>query len=770
MVSRAQAAPKAPLLSGYPTLTALLRSLPPLASRRSVRAAAAAALGLGIGVGGLPLLEVPGYEISEAAALLAALLLAPWFGLAAVRLERARPDPSVLGAFASSSGVCLALLAALLAGSTLRAAFGPCHPLEEVGFFPALALPSALLGCALSVAAGFATGGRRAAGGALYAVAVLFFAGARLLEAYRGPAAFALDPLLGYVPGPLYDEAVPLDGRLLLARVGALGWAAAVAGATALACALRRPEAGGRGRARRAAGAVAGLGLAAAASAWFAGVALQGGVELRTAIARRLGGRREGPRCTVILPAEKPVAAADELLAECEFHVADVAERLGIERPPRVTVFVYRNAEEKRRLVGAAHTDFTRPWLSEIHLVDQPLPHPVLRHEIVHAVASVLAPGPLHVPATLRVFPSLALVEGLAVALESPRGGFTVHQWSRAARDLGLLPDLTRILGPAGFWSEAPARAYTAAGSFLAYLLARYGPAPVAAAYRTGDLATALGEPLAELVRGWQASLDEVVPRADLTAAAAQWLGRGSLFERRCAREAAALFRLALAAAAQGRTAQACRLYAREAEVDGAPDSLELEGEVLASAGQLDAAGEAYRAAALRIPADDRARTARLQALEGDLRWRRGEVAGASRDWEEAARFPLERAEARLLAAKILAAPDPSLGPAVRTLLLDPADPSGLLRVARSPHPLASYFVGRAFLARGERALAAPELARAAAAGLPPLLDLEARLSLAEATCDPAEEDLLAPLAWAGDADRERLAEARRRCEFERRR
>ena len=102
----------------------------------------------------------------------------------------------------------------------------------------------------------------------------------------------------------------------------------------------------------------------------------------------------------------------------------------------------------------------------------------MLRHEIVHAVASVLAPGPLRLPARAAPRPDLALVEGLAVALESPRSGFTVHQWSRAARDLGFLPDLGRILGPAGLLVQAPARAYTAAGSFLAYLLQRYGPRP----------------------------------------------------------------------------------------------------------------------------------------------------------------------------------------------------------------------------------------------------------------------------------------------------
>jgi hypothetical protein len=158
---------------------------------------------------------------------------------------------------------------------------------------------------------------------------------------------------------------------------------------------------------------------------------------------------------------------------------------------------------------------------------------------------------------------------------------------------------------------------------------------------------------------------------------------------------------------------------------------------------------------------------ARLRAAEGDLLWRRNDPAGAIHAWEEAGSAPLERPEARLLFVKETAAADPELGPAVRTMLLDPDDPSGLLRVARSGHPLAAYLVGRWQLQHGQRALAAPELARAAAAGLPPLVELEARLSLAEASCASAHQGLLAPLAAAGEADRARLAEARRRCAFQ---
>jgi hypothetical protein len=84
-----------------------------LARRRPVRLGAVALLALGIAAGGLPLLDAPGYELGEAAALLAALL-APFAGVAAARVELARPAPSPRAAFGGASLVVAGLVGLLV--------------------------------------------------------------------------------------------------------------------------------------------------------------------------------------------------------------------------------------------------------------------------------------------------------------------------------------------------------------------------------------------------------------------------------------------------------------------------------------------------------------------------------------------------------------------------------------------------------------------------------------------------------------------------------
>jgi hypothetical protein len=739
-----------------------------LARRRSTRLGAAALLALGVAAGGLPLLDAPGYELAEATAL-AAALLAPFVGIAAARLDLRHPSPSPLAASAAASLVLGALVALFAAGVTARAALGPCTALgPAAGFLPLLALPSVLLGSALAVAVAVAARGRRAVAGALYALAALASLAATLHAAWRGPAAFAFDPLLGGWPGPIYDEALVPDLRTAL--FGAAAAAQAIAVAAVAEGFVRAERRGLRAAAAPAVVVLVALGALGGARAALEASGLSGS---RAAVTAALGARREGPRCTLVLPAEKPAAAAEALLAECEFQLADLSRALDVTPPPRVTAYVYRSAAEKRRLVGAAATEYAKPWLREIHLVDAPLPHPLLRHELVHAVAAEVAGGPLGVPARALVLVSAGLVEGLAAALETPRGRFTVHEWSRAAKDLGLLPDVAAIVGPTGFYAEPPARAYAAAGSFLAYVLERHGAGTVREAYRSGDVAAATGVPLAALAAEWRRFLDGVDLAPELVEAARARLERRSIFARPCAREVAALEARAATAAAAGRAGEACALHERAAERSGGAASLRAAGDVRARAGDLDGAARSYAAARAAARPGDRALRAALAAAEGDLAWRRGDLGAAGTAWGEALAERPDRAEARLLEAKLVAAADPELGPAARPLLLGDGDAAvALARVARVRHPLAAYLVGRALASRGEAAAAVPELERAAAGPLPTAVGLEALLLLGGARCASgargAGEATLRPLAAAAPsaADRARAEESLRRCAF----
>ncbi|HET9599509.1 MAG TPA: type VI secretion system protein, partial [Anaeromyxobacteraceae bacterium] len=179
----------------------------------------------------MSLFEVPGFEAGLACALLAALAVGPWAGIRAAL--RHAPTAAFARAALSTVGVQAAALAALAAMAALRT---PCRPLAGAPLFALVAFPSGLLAASLGVLCGTATRrARRAA--ALYAAAAALSLAATLAEGYLGPSAAAYDHLLGWWPGPIYDEALEADRRLALFRLGTLAWTAA---AVAAAVALRR--------------------------------------------------------------------------------------------------------------------------------------------------------------------------------------------------------------------------------------------------------------------------------------------------------------------------------------------------------------------------------------------------------------------------------------------------------------------------------------------------------------------------------------------------
>jgi len=731
---------------------------------------AALALGAGLGLLGraLPLAEVPGWELGMAAALLLAGPAAA-LGILSARRQLGVAAPSALRAALASASVLLIALLFVYALAALGAALAtPCRPAGSPALFALTALPSAIFGAALGLWAGVATGGRRLRAALLAAAVALASLAASGGRAYYGPGAGVWNHLLGFWPGPLYDELLTVSGPLLRFRAATLCWAGALVATASLGLHLRsrRPAAPA---------------LAALAACLAAALLLPWGgawEPSREELARALGGARDGPHCRLRFPAEWRPERVDRLARDCEASAFQVAQRLGLAAPAPVEVFVHRSPQEKRLLTGAGSTSYTKPWLGQIQVNDEPSPRPVLRHELVHALAASFAAGPLRVPARGLVRVRAGLVEGLASALEPPRGDYTAHEWASAMRRLGLLPSPAVLLGDAAFLGAAPERAYAAAGSLMAFVLQRHGAAAMRELYRTGDALGALGRSPEELAAAWAASLDALPVPPGLWAAAELRFRGQSLFETACAREQA---RLRSQARAEAETApeRAEAALLRVARLSsGDPGALQQAAELWRER-RPERARALYDQALVRAEAGGRqpALRASLLAALGDLSLAAGDGAAAAAGYRQALALAPGGAERRGIEARLAAADDPRLAAAVLPWLLGRGDEGEARARLRSwPAPLCRYLAARAEIRRGAPRAALAELAELDAAGLPgPDFAAEAARMEAEARC-AAGDFAAGEAAWerlrAGalhPAERDRAADAAERCAFERR-
>ncbi len=722
----------------------------PLVASRAQRIAAALVAAVAAGSGFLPLFAGPGYEQALVIGLVAPSAVAIATALDASEHPLTSPRAAVLRGLASGAGLAaLALAIALL--HALRA--GVCDPLGGVLLFAMGPGAGCLLAGAWGAAAAQLARRRGARGGRRRLVAVLAALAApigsvavALVRFWSAPMIFAFDPFVGYFSGTVYDTVIDPGPAMVSYRLGSLATIVSVLAASRVADARR--GGGVTFRPRRASARALALAAVAAVlslAVWARGASF-GHFSTAESIARDLGGKKSGKRCDVVHPAAMRVDEVELLVRDCDEELVAVEKSMGIAGPRRITAYFFRDADEKKRLMGAANTYIAKPWREEVYLQTASYPHPVLGHEIAHVVAGSVGRGPFRVAGALGgLWPNPGLIEGMAEAASPDDDEISDATWTRAMMELGILPPLERVFG-FGFFGEASSKAYTIAGAFVGWARDRFGKDKVAAWYGGADPAQAFGAPLAALERDFRAHLGALPVSPDLLATAKARFQRPSIFGRACPHAVDELRKAGDQCRDTGRVGEALDKYARAAALDPADHASRLSAAQLRARLEDRARGRAELSV---MSADERLpRTFRDRAEEalGDADWFDGEPARAATHYDVVAKRSLDEDMARTMEVKSLGARDDALRPAIQRLLLGerttPPDlfVSGLavggLVTARPDDALALYLEGRNLGQRSKWREAREALARAEAAGLPTRrLAREAIRMRAIATC-----------------------------------
>jgi hypothetical protein len=510
---------------------------------RSVRVAMALATAIGVVLAIVPLLGVLGVE----SALLLGVALPPLAALCGARIAlAARAERIASGGLLlqrALAGGLLVLLGPLLVLLLNALRVPTCAPLEGLTF---LAL-GPLSGIALASALGALAGALPVRAWLCTTLALLLplsDIARAIYDFLTTPAVFAYGHFFGYFPGSLYDELIAVPWQLLTLRVFSVCAFAAlcmvlVAHYDPVAARLRV-----RARPGRAALLLVSVPCLIAFAGGWLNAAQLGHRASSQHIAEVLGGHARSERCELIVPRELRRARRQRLADDCDFRVRQMERWLGVRHPRRLRVLLFRSAEEKRVLMGAASTNIAKPWRSEVYLQDDVWPHPVLAHEVAHIVASNVGRGPMRIAGKLGgVVPDFALIEGLAVAAawaNSSAVGLTPHQWTRAMLEEGLLPPLQALFGT-GFLAQQRRLAYTVSGSLLRFIAQQHGNAAIRRIYQSGDVPGSIGTTLPELERRFHAFLLTVELPDSARALARQRFAGSSILSGVCPHEKARL-------------------------------------------------------------------------------------------------------------------------------------------------------------------------------------------------------------------------------------
>jgi tetratricopeptide (TPR) repeat protein len=689
------------------------------------RLSAAFAAIVGFALAFIPLLAVHGVE----SALALGVLLPPWVAATAASYTRRNRGVRGIDLMLRSIGGGLLIWAipvVLLALSSLRTR--QCAPGEGLAFM----LFGPAVGCALAACAGVWIAGLTNRGRLAPWIAAAIPLGAALLGVwafYATPTVYVFSAFAGYFPGAIYDDLVQMPTRYLTYRATIV---VALLSLTVLFDALWDPAAGkldlrGRGRSYFGAVAVSVGALGIVAASYWNGNHLGHWVSEEYLI-ERLGKTEQGRHCVAHMPRETPPEDVSRLLEDCDFHVERTRKLVGLSSTEPVTAYFFRSQKEKKNLIGVGRTLIAKPWRREVYLQMGGWPHPVLGHEVVHAVLGEVGRGPFAVAATFGgLLPNPGIVEGAAVALAwDLREDLDPDQWSRIMMDREELPAARTVMSVK--FSALPARrAYMAAGSIIRFLVATRGMDALLEAYGRG----AIGG-LDELETQWHAYLEGVPVTPHERGVAEVELARPSIFSAVCPHELAKL-RVDLsgdkAARDDARTIETCRAILEidehepraHAALVGALARMESDAEALA---ELDALRAAMNAPKPIVAA----------ALEqyADARWTRGNLEEAATLYEELLTIPRTDGPARQSEVKKLALQaSPPERELVYEMLLGQSSSPVVVHLAQTlasirDDGLGQYLEARQLMGRNRFALALPLLQDAKRLGLPTLrLELE---------------------------------------------
>lgn len=223
-----------------------------------------------------------------------------------------------------------------------------------------------------------------------------------------------------------------------------------------------------------------------------------------TALRQKLGGNYSTEHFDIVYALGKIPRERVSYIAKLqEYYYDELCNTLNIQAPQRITTFLYASPEQRARLIGAENTDFSKPWLRQIHLLEKTSER-TLKHELVHVLAAEFGWS------FLKLGGSIGILEGLAVAL----GDATWYDepLDRAAAII-LAVDSSyspRVLFKSYIYSSnVTSLHYPIAGSFVKFLIDQYGMEAFKEYYHTNDCNRVYHQTLDSLIALWKQTLSQ---------------------------------------------------------------------------------------------------------------------------------------------------------------------------------------------------------------------------------------------------------------------
>ena len=232
---------------------------------------------------------------------------------------------------------------------------------------------------------------------------------------------------------------------------------------------------------------------------------------------------------------EDKTSEMKELGKSLDFYVDMISEKLKLKPEQKIRVYIYENAFQKKRWTGTGNTFIGNPMQHTLQILPTDPSDPILVHELSHVVSAPIGMSILHIS------PKIGLLEGLATSFQASQMGLSLNEWSKAMLDSNKLPNLENTLSAVSFWKENPTRVYLASGAFVQWIIETYGMDDFKKVYRGDSFDKTYQKSLTDLLEEWKTSLSTIQVSDTSADLANYFLNQKPFYQKKCVHEIAEL-------------------------------------------------------------------------------------------------------------------------------------------------------------------------------------------------------------------------------------
>lgn len=392
-----------------------------------------------------------------------------------------------------------------------------CPLLEGFAFYIVITFPSIVVGMALGLFVSFIFHKFRVI---LFVILFLIILFIPLYEFYTNPQVYFYNPIFGYFPGTIYDEALSIDFRLIIYRVFNLIFFGSIIFFTWRAIFLGH-------RTYRV--LLSGISLIVAILFFYLSPVFGFSTNLAR-IKKYLDKEITTNHFNIYYSSELNENLIKSIALYHEYYFEALSKFFKVNPDVKFTSFLFLNPKQKKELLGSANADMAKPWLHQTY-IDYDDFSSILKHELAHCFAGFFGTGPFKIADNLNPY----LTEGTAVAADPIYDDNDVNHLAALAYKNKFRPDFSDFFNPLGFFIQPSSTSYIYAGSFSSYLINNYGIKKFKDLYSSINFEKIYDRSLGELSKQYFSYLDSTKTTATMDKAY-YYFGRTSIFYKACPR------------------------------------------------------------------------------------------------------------------------------------------------------------------------------------------------------------------------------------------